>query len=299
MCDEYAKKDPRIKVVHKQNAGLGMARKSGLDVATGEYVAFMDSDDYTDVEAYGSLYYKAKEANADVVYAGFVMQKSDNTESECLVLDREWKGEKIQSFLKSLIFDTKPDVETIWMSVWNGIYRRDLIEANHIRFYSERKILSEDVLFHTMLLPLCRKIVCIPKTFYHYCCNGTSLTHCKFNPAKIQCNTRLYETLRATIKQRGLMDMEDAVSLFFENYTREIILKGIILSDMSFFNKRKLCREVYGYYGWRAVFDCLGKQDIPFQKKIGMFLIKHKAFLLNYLIYVFYYKILGNNKYEE
>lgn len=60
MCDEWAKKDGRIKVVHKKNAGLGMACNSGLDVATGEYVAFCDSDDWVELNTYEALYSKAK-----------------------------------------------------------------------------------------------------------------------------------------------------------------------------------------------------------------------------------------------
>lgn len=298
-CDDYAKKDGRIKVVHKKNAGLGLARNSGLEVATGEYVAFVDSDDFTDIDAYRSLYDKAQETHADVVYAGFIMQNSDQTESECFVLDKEWKGNEIIGFLKSLIFDTLPDKETIWMSVWNGIYKREIIEKNNIRFLSEREYLSEDVLFHTMLLPLCEKIVCIPKTFYHYCYNGTSLTHCNFKHEKIVSNIKLYEKLIEVSHQYKLEELDEAISLFFENYTRGIILKGILFSTMSFLEKRKLCMQVYCYPGWENVLRSLSGKAIPSEEKLGLFLIKHKAFLLNYFVYVLYYKVLGKSKYEE
>ena len=71
MCDEYAKKDSRVKVVHKANAGLGYARTSGLEVATGEYVAFVDSDDYVDLDAYQTMYNEAVRENADYVCCGY------------------------------------------------------------------------------------------------------------------------------------------------------------------------------------------------------------------------------------
>ena len=61
ICEEYAAKDSRIKVIHKKNAGLGFARNSGLKLATGEYVAFVDSDDYVDLTMYEKLYLTAKE----------------------------------------------------------------------------------------------------------------------------------------------------------------------------------------------------------------------------------------------
>lgn len=299
MCDEYAKKDPRVKVVHKQNGGLGYARNSGLDVATGEYVAFVDSDDFTSVEAYETLYKVAKEQDADIVYAGFTMQDSDGTESECFMLNHVWEGKEIISFLKSMIFDTKPDIDTIWMSVWNGLYKRDLIEQHKIRFFSEREFLSEDILFHLMLVPLCRKIVCIPKTFYHYCYNGTSLTHSSFNVRKIECNIRLFEKLSKIAEDYHLPEIKKEIFLFFENYTRGIILRGIILSDRSMAEKRRLCNKVYGYKGWKAVRDYLKDKNIPKKERLGLFLITNRLFLLNVLLFKIYYIVLGKSKYEE
>lgn len=70
MCDEYANKDKRVKVIHKKNGGLGFARNSGLDVATGEYVAFIDSDDFIDLDMIEHLYNVATEYNADEVRCG-------------------------------------------------------------------------------------------------------------------------------------------------------------------------------------------------------------------------------------
>ena len=68
MCDEYAKQDSRIKVIHKKNEGLGYARNSGLEIATGEYIAFVDSDDYVELDAYQKLYSIAVDKKTDVLY---------------------------------------------------------------------------------------------------------------------------------------------------------------------------------------------------------------------------------------
>lgn len=71
ICDEYARRDSRIKVVHKENEGLGYARNSGLNIASGDYVAFVDSDDFVELNMYQTLYDEAQKENADVVFVIF------------------------------------------------------------------------------------------------------------------------------------------------------------------------------------------------------------------------------------
>ena len=76
MCDEWAKKDMRIKVVHKEcNEGLGYARNTGLEIATGEFIAFVDGDDYVDAKMYKELYNEAISSLSDVVYCGVFNEK--------------------------------------------------------------------------------------------------------------------------------------------------------------------------------------------------------------------------------
>ena len=68
LCEAFAAADPRVRVVHKENAGLGLARNSGLDVASGEYVTFVDSDDYVDTETFSSLLERHSLFDPDVIY---------------------------------------------------------------------------------------------------------------------------------------------------------------------------------------------------------------------------------------
>ena len=71
ICDEYAKKDNRIKVVHKDNGGLVKARNTGLDIATGEYISFIDPDDWIELNMYEEMIKIADETNTDIVRCGY------------------------------------------------------------------------------------------------------------------------------------------------------------------------------------------------------------------------------------
>lgn len=198
MCDEYARKDSRVKVIHKENAGLGYARNSGLEVATGEYVAFVDSDDFVDTKMYEKLYFKAKEHSLDAIFCGFRKEFSPNrflSVSECSEY-KEYSGKDMNGL--TLDFISAPPYhkeEYIHdMSVWHSVYKRDLIEKHSIRFVSEREYASEDIPFQIDFLKHSTKVGFIPDVFYHYCYNQGSLTK-SFNIEKFEKVKALYRLL--------------------------------------------------------------------------------------------------------
>ena len=298
MCDEYAKKDNRVKVVHKENGGLSDARNAGLAVATGEYVAFVDSDDFTSLDAYYTLYEKAKNGNFDIVYAGFTAHKANGETFNGFCLDKTYLEKDIINFLGDMIYqsDFSNESEHVCMSVWNGIYRRSLIESENIRFLSERKIISEDIIFHCELLPLCKSVCCIPVCFYNYCYNETSLTH-NFNCNKIVANESLYDKMCEILHRYNIYELDNKVAHFFFTYTRGVLLKNIILSNMSFVKKRACCFQIYNSNIWKKAMESLRTEHFMKSENIVLFIIRNKLFVMNYLMFVIVYKLFKYSKY--
>lgn len=180
ICDSYFAIDNRVKVVHKQNAGLGMARNTGIDLATGEYIAFVDSDDFVELNMYEKLYEVAKKETADVVISGgFIDERKDGTTHVNNIMNSIdiFEGNTKQLALEML--GSKPEFRRDYIyepSSCKGIYKLSIVNDNNIRFHSERELISEDYVFHLDLFQVTKKAICIPECYYHYCQNETSLT---------------------------------------------------------------------------------------------------------------------------
>lgn len=179
ICDSYASKDNRVKVIHKKNGGLGYARNSGLDVAEGEFVAFIDSDDFVELDMMERLYKELSENHLDAIYTEF------NTE--------DYPGIESPDYGHH-IFNSKRDIEKLRLdivgsepsfkscskfqsSACKGLYSLDIIKKHGVKFYSEREYISEDMLFNLDFLKYANKVETVTWRFYHYCLNGASLSH--------------------------------------------------------------------------------------------------------------------------
>lgn len=156
ICEQYAKKDNRIKVIHKKNGGAASARNTGMEKVTGEYVCFVDSDDYVSLDFVQRLVEEAEKYKADIAACSF----------ESLYLNRKEKNE----FKKSLeVYVTKEYLKLFLVDwscalAWNKIFRAQLLK--NIRFEEGHKI--DDEFFTYKVVMQAKKIVHFNEPLYKY-----------------------------------------------------------------------------------------------------------------------------------
>ena len=148
ILDEYAKKDNRVHVIHQKNAGVSVARNNGISEAKGEYIKFLDSDDFIDKETCQICYNKAKEFEADIIF--------HNIEENTVL--------------------TQPQFNLFSPSSCFAFFKTDLIKNYDIKF-REGTSFGEDQAFNLICIPKANKIVTITNNLYTYRENPTSATH--------------------------------------------------------------------------------------------------------------------------
>lgn len=244
ICDGYANKDARISVIHQKNAGASAARNAGIDLAKGEYLCFVDADDYVTPDYLSSMFEEMEE-NIDLVFQGIT--HINNGRKQLLGFDTK----KTYNIDQSCAFFGEYSLFRFCGS-YCKLFRRDIIEKHHLR-YSNDIICAEDYDFLLRYLIHCYKIKVIPYNNYIYISNEGSVSTRIYSFNKeysglCQITKSMEEFAKkvptmALIKQQRFMVTYYTQRVLFANYRHSYTREERIL------NFKKIDKKFLTYYG--------------------------------------------------
>ncbi len=186
LCDKLLETDPRIRVVHKKNGGLSDARNAGIDVAEGDFYAFVDGDDYLEPDAYEAMLSEMKNPDVSLVSAGIVVE--DLKGNKHLNVSKEYQTLTKEEALLNLL----GPVRTIAESSCNKLFRKQLFQDMRYK----KGIINEDMELLPKILDVCNLVVLLNKPVYHYVRRTGSITESEFSMWKYRGIKNAYGTLR-------------------------------------------------------------------------------------------------------
>lgn len=195
ICDEYAKLDNRIKVIHKKNGGVSSARNKGLKEVQGQYIHFVDSDDFISPKLIQLLFKEANKYSAEFVAAGFSRESNLPVGVEPEVLPPDFMTETNVEFINTFL-----DMPTqIMYTPWAKLYKKEIIQNNNITF-PEDIDLGEDLLFNLKYYTFVKKGVFLNKSLYSYRFIENSLSQ-KFRKNALFIQLRIHSAKIEFLKQ--------------------------------------------------------------------------------------------------
>ncbi len=262
ICEEWALKDSRIVVVHKENAGAGQARNTGLDIANGEYVLFVDSDDYIDCKTVEMCVEATEKENAQVVLFSLYNVDLHGREKPASVMSSQKtfsKTELREKLLPSLFVHTLG----YGVSVWGKMFCTDVIKKNELRFVSEREFYSEDAIFVLEYFSKIQSACALNHRLYYYFENNNSLSRTYTQDRENRIDNYLLKSVE--ISEANSLS-EKVVCYIAARYHGCVMskLKQIFLSDIPAKKKNQLLRSEYNN---KVLRDTLVKKVFDVEKR--------------------------------
>ena len=177
ICDQYAKEDSRVNVVHQENKGLIEARKSGLRAATGDYVCFVDGDDWIEEDMYEHIASQIEKYSPDCVITQFYYSYPDKEEKSSYCFDKEFysREELENEVFPIMLFNGSYYSFGVYPNCWTKVFKRELLEK-HLYSVDSRIRMGEDIAFTYPCLMECQSVAFVDKALYHYRINYSSMT---------------------------------------------------------------------------------------------------------------------------
>lgn len=186
ICDKYTKKDNRIKVIHQENKGLGASRNIGLRMITGDFISFVDSDDFLSLDYFDYLYYLLLKNKADIV---------------CCSIKKKINKNKIK------IYDSKEALKKMFLfeidtCVMSKLYKKEVLKD--LKFQED--VIYEDILFTSKAIMNSKKIIVSKQLKYYYLIRNDSLSHKK--------SDREYERINNIFLLKDIIIKDDLINYY-------------------------------------------------------------------------------------
>lgn len=203
ICDEFAAHDNRIKQIHKENNGLVSARKRGLQNASGEYVSYVDSDDWIEPDMYEKLVNQIIRYDADIVTSGIIRNYKDHfVEETDYIPEGVYELERIRNDILPIFMYTGTFYKAgINIHLYNKLFKRELVVKNQMCI-NEKIVIGDDAALIYPCIMDANKIVITHKSFYHYCIRSDSIMSTRYQKelSGFKC---LYNLLKNKIQKYG------------------------------------------------------------------------------------------------
>ena len=213
ILNNYAVKDDRLKVIDKANGGVSSARNAGIDAASGDYIGFVDPDDWIDSDMYEIMYQTAQTEKADIVMCSYIREFGSHSKEKDFHLPEKvcYYNEEVQTnIMRRLVGPLNeevgnPELLDAWGTVWSKIYKTELIKENELWFTDLSKIgTNEDTLFNIQAFYYANSFVFLNQPFYHYWrANDTSVTS-GYKPNLMNQWFNLYNIIESFLNEKGL-----------------------------------------------------------------------------------------------
>ncbi|WP_309088667.1 glycosyltransferase [Domibacillus sp.] len=262
ICEEFSKKDNRIRVIHQSNQGVSAARNKGIGAATGDYIAFVDSDDYIHPEMYERLYMLLKKEDADMS-ACFIRGCWDSNYAEPLRDNIKIRVYDKVGAIKT-VFDPEYEINGVGVVVTNKLYKKNLFDN---LLFSTQVRRGEDEQIICYLMKRVNKFVITDERLYYYFNRQESLVHKKSNEAQ---NIREHLDLLNMYDERMVLFREKE----FNDIYNTCFFNMMNLTITSFFNlnDKKIKKSLVKRY--RYHFNEFSKRifiDLPIKDKVRFF----------------------------
>lgn len=276
IVQKYADIYPNIKLINKEkNQGIGAARNTGLKVAKGEYITFVDSDDYIECGMYKEMYKLGKENDSDLVMCSYLRKYKDLDEEVKLNINQDYIVYNRIQIEKNIIPTFVKNIEYGYYYVWNKLYKKDFLYKNNI-YFKEKIKFAEDWFFNLDVFDKIDQFLYVNKPYYNYLDNAGSLSK-DIDVDRINLYLEGHRMKYYFIEKYNLKNKEVDSKLLEEIY---VYIYNLIISKNSYEIKKDIIKSVSKNNQFLNCLYCIDEQP-RFIKYILILLKNNQITLLN------------------